>query len=755
MAINIFQGSKGSSSGGNSKSQRTKAQTSPALFRAGYETSNDGTVAAPVKTSGSKILDIVQGVSGVASKLPGWMGKVGGIVNKLVTANDPEWWQSVPGNELPMSLPYNVLADGKDTTFPEGRPGLMANTGAEMSSTDLYALINGQGTYAELGRTFGKVDHTHEIMSRPFALEIDSAYVHGFIKGVGVDNSGFINCSSAVKDAWFEETDYLNLFLNVTDAQIVQYIYPEIRKVNNAVVLQDIQDYKAVFQAWCLIYAYLFQLRRMKYETTIANPLLPSLANNASEIQGPMKSTVLNSLIQSIEEYIASYVRLPHTIIEYLAWRFGRVYKTRNAGIAPIVVYNVIPEFDMNLRADFDEGSSAGNTSLSYAYLVKKAMQIPTATDTLARAAADLYNAYSGHNQAVSVADESQYIYDEKEFALRTNLRTVAVGSESRDSKASNAKADANVPVYVPFGQDNATVFMASTVSTNHSEIDYIITDPSAVSTDPVLGTSDLCLFPVTMVKGVRKEKTKASDLATSKLITVCPVYNQQKASTWAVGIQSVSGAIGGHIPAKWVNLSTADPESYSITSSTKLSDYRGGWLLCSSYHDGTKTPTTSFIDLSTMTMALTDNICEFGIALEVVSACMALDYYNANIRMPAADVAEHVSYLNVPQMKVTAYRYLPYLETAYDSGTLRRKVLPTIHRDSEWTGKAFYYTDLTSPSMPCGFVSREVLRQEQVYAFANLTFATRHEGLTKGNAMHEAAGVLANAVSDAGIIAK
>jgi hypothetical protein len=84
-------------------------------------------------------------------------------------------------------------------------------------------------------------------------------------------------------------------------------------------------------------------------------------------------------------------------------------------------------------------------------------MAIPTSSTGRQAANADLYNAYFDHDLMVEIRDDTQFTYDRKEFALRTNLDIVSTQGTSSD--------DPNF-VYLDSALDNPTAFMASTVST-------------------------------------------------------------------------------------------------------------------------------------------------------------------------------------------------------------------------------------------------------------------------------------------------
>jgi hypothetical protein len=370
MAINIYSGSSRSSGKPvNSASSSTRAQAAKAALGGNAVASDSGNTA--VKSPGilGKAGNLIGNVAGIASKfLPGAYGTVAGLLAD--TLNDPEWWQSVPGEQITLNTPLIVASAGTD---------------------------------GDNGRKIFNL--------RPAIAEFTAM-------GTGQDYDVVLP----------------------TDKMITQYLMPEIRKVVNAVPLQAASSYSAVLKAHASAYAAWRTLKKYDYLLKHGQTYLPNMNVALFPLLRVENAAWLQSTINRIEEYLRANVRIPHTLCEYLAWRYGRIYKSVDSQKAALIMYNFLP-----LTSSVD----AWNNALA------SLMAVPTATEENQKANADLYNSYFDHDLMVEIRDDTQLRYDPKEFALRTNLDVKATGRNFKE-----------IPVYLDSKLDNATVFMASTVST-------------------------------------------------------------------------------------------------------------------------------------------------------------------------------------------------------------------------------------------------------------------------------------------------
>lgn len=375
MAINIFQNGSGKSKAKvNQASNSTRAQQAKSALAAPSEASSSGNVA--VKTGGalSKVGGFIGKAAGIASKfLPG----VGGAIAKGVANlfNDPEWWQSVPGNALTLNAP------------------LIAR------------------------QAIGTV----EDLELPF-----------FNERVAIGDV----CSAT--SASGTDVTVLNPTLNM----VTQYLMPEVRKVVNAIPLQDAAAYRNVIAINATVYALWRQLKKVDYFLKHGTTYIPNTNDVAFPILQVENASWLQSTINRLEEYLRANVRLPHTLCEYLAWRYGRIYKSNNSAKSAIIMYDVLP-----LTAPISE----------YNTLIQKLFSAISATAATQMANTDLYNAYIDHDFMVDIPDSTQFVYDLKEFMLRTNMDIGVVDVGMNTSLN---------PIVIDSSMDNPTTFMASTVST-------------------------------------------------------------------------------------------------------------------------------------------------------------------------------------------------------------------------------------------------------------------------------------------------
>lgn len=372
MAINIFQGGKTSSNKPvNSAAASTRAQNAQAALATPSSTSNSGATAVANSGTLGKVGSLVGKVAGTAAKfLPGVGGMVAkGMANLL---NDPEWWQSVPGDAVTLNQPLRPIKYGTD-----------------------HALRFAIGEFANPTDILG----------------------------------GYIMQPSLT--------------------QVTQYLMPQIRKVVNAVPLQSATSYQIVLQVNAELYAYWRTCKKFRYMMTHGQPYLANMNVRLFPLFQTENSAALDAIINRLEEFLRSNVRLPHTLCEYLAWRYGRVYRSVNSAKAALILYDAFPitrtPAEINAR-------------------IAKLMSDVASSQELQAANADMYNAYFDHDLLVEIKDDTQFSYDPKEFALRTNLDLV----ENNDYVSLE---DPN-PVYLDSALDNPTAFMASTVSTRGLDVD-------------------------------------------------------------------------------------------------------------------------------------------------------------------------------------------------------------------------------------------------------------------------------------------
>lgn len=399
MSINIFSGG---SSGANKKgpvtsSAATRAAATTSALGSGAVASDSGATAVQSNGILGKIGGFLNKVSGVTQHVPGWIGTVSGIVNRLTSANDPEWWNSIPGDGLTCNDPLQVIHVGE---YPE--------------DPDLPNLVHPAS---------GENEYIHDLQLaniRPSFLEFAC---------IG------------------EAQEQLSYAIEPTANMIVQYLLPQVRKVINAVYLQDASYYLRALRVQATMYALWRQFKKIDYFLKHGRTYLPNTNDRAFPIFQVANASYLQSVITRLEEYLRANVRLPHTLCEYLAWRFGRVYKINPSAKSAFVMYNVC--------------SLVLDTSTIDTIIANLQTEI-TNDANIQKAASDIYNAYLDHDQEVSLPDETLVAYDPKEFVLRTNLDIMYGGSSQVDFFSNCIIRN---PILMDSELDNPTTFMASTVS--------------------------------------------------------------------------------------------------------------------------------------------------------------------------------------------------------------------------------------------------------------------------------------------------
>lgn len=387
MAINIF-------SGGAAKTAKTprvssaaeRAQATTSAISGPAVASDSGSTA--VKSTGTlgKIGSFIGKAAGfLGNILPGPAGAIAKAVGNITSANDPEWWQHVPGDGLSVNSPLQPMKEGDIVPA--------------QYTTTAVPLLNMRPTFLEF------------VSSEPTA-------------------------------PWG-----VARVMSVTDRMSTQYLMPAVRKVINAVLLQSSSVYARVFEAQVTMYALWRNLKKYEHFVKHGYTFVANLNDSAFPVYQVGNAAWLQSTITRLEEYLHSHVRLPHTVCEYVSWRYGRMFRSNNSAKAAFVEYNVLAK----TRAITD-----------YETLMASIQNYLSSTDAITKAVSDLYNAYQDHDQEVLMPEESMIMYDSKEFCLRTNL-------DIMNAVVPNpwTEVDQN-PIIIDSNLDNPTVFMASTVSSLH-----------------------------------------------------------------------------------------------------------------------------------------------------------------------------------------------------------------------------------------------------------------------------------------------
>lgn len=376
MAINIFNGSSSKRNSG-SAGPSSRAQAAQASLQGASGASEAGTTAVGAKGILGKIGSLAKKALPVAAKfLPG----VTGLAAKAAAGifNDPEWWQSCPGSAITVNDPLSVIKVGEVS-------GIKTSSGMSLTGT----------------------------VMAPRAA---------WLSMISVDNVSNFN----------------QKVLEPTEAQITQYLLPEIRKVVNAVPLQSASAYSLVLSNQATIYAIWRNLKKFDFMLKHGQTYLPNMNDPAFPILQVASAAWLQSTINRLEEYLRANVRLPHTLCEYLAWRYGRVYKSNQSAKSALVTYDVTyPQV----------------TTEALDKYIQQLMNQISDDEANQKANADLYNVYFDHDLAVEIADDTQFKFDYKEWMLRSNCDFEPANTASNE-------------VIIDSDLDNPTTFMASTVST-------------------------------------------------------------------------------------------------------------------------------------------------------------------------------------------------------------------------------------------------------------------------------------------------
>lgn len=367
MAINIYSGSSnsGKKSKVNSAAQSSRAQNAKSALTTPAETSASGNTAVSTKGTLGKVGNAIGKVAGVASKfLPGLGGTIAKGISNIF--NDPEWWQSVPGDAITLNEPLRLV------TTSAGDNEIFWLRSAILDVASIQRGPTGQGDV-----------------------------------------------------------------IAPTEQMITQYLMPQIRKVVNAVPLQDATNYNKALRSAANLYAMWRQLKKIDYMCKHGQTYLASMNDDAFPLFKTENAAWLQATINRLEEYLRANIRIPHTLCEYLAWRFGRVYKSNDSAKSALILYNVL-----GLECE---------TSVLDQFIALN-MNVVAGDPAVQRANTDIYNTYFDHDYLVEVRDDTQFRFDKKEFMLRLNLQA-------------NGDTDPTL-VAIDSALDNPTAFMASTVST-------------------------------------------------------------------------------------------------------------------------------------------------------------------------------------------------------------------------------------------------------------------------------------------------
>lgn len=360
-------------------------------------------------TFGNKLKNFIGTVGKVVGRYaPGTAGTIGNLVADIF--NHPEWWQSHPGDPVTLNSPLAMVA-GSGTPYPKGPAMTVVYPRAQ------YGVI------------------LSSPMTRPSSKFVDAA---AFMP---------------------------------TEIQVNQFILPHVRAVVNAIPLQSVAAYRSCIMANAQLYAYWQTLKKWAYLAKHTPPYMSSFDDPAFPMLQARNAEKLQALIKRVYEALSANVRLPHTLCEYLAWRFGRVYKSTASAKAAYISYDAL-----------DPNANVSNITDA----ISAAIEFTSTDVEFQQANTDLFTVYASHDQEVHIAEDTQCQFDKKEWMLRINLNVV----DTPNSGTTVHMDGADVPkaVIIDSDLDNATVFMSSTVST---------VVPTTTPTGLSRGVTKDVLFPV------------------------------------------------------------------------------------------------------------------------------------------------------------------------------------------------------------------------------------------------------------------
>jgi len=341
---------------------------------------------APVLTTSkpSKLETIGKIASFVGNVAPGPIGAIAKGIGSFF--NSPTWWSAYQSGGLTTNVPLRITSKQRITP----------TTGTTNGLAD-----------AEL---------------RPFLLEIISSQ-YGPLQSDSSTNARFV--------------------CQIIPDQFTAFILPQIRHVLNAIPLQSNENYIDVLNAAATLFAIKNNLKMFRELILRQMPHIPAFLATCP-IASPQYFAQMEALIKRIEYALEARVRLPHTMIQYLNWRYGRVFTTNPSAKAAWVMYTVVP---------------LGAAYLDWRNTVQALEAIITQRS---QATADLFNAYQTHNQVDNLPEDTLIHYDSKEFVLRTNIDFGGAQTQGVPSWVANL-------FIMDSDLDNDTTFIASTVSANTS----------------------------------------------------------------------------------------------------------------------------------------------------------------------------------------------------------------------------------------------------------------------------------------------
>lgn len=469
MAINIFSGSSGPKGKNvNSASASARAQAAKNALSTPAETSKSGATAVGSKGALGKVGSFLGGAAKIAGKfLPGVGGIIANAAGDLL--NDPEWWQSVPGDAVTLNEPLRIAehAVSRDVVNAAGSPRTLYNPRAAI-------------------------------------LEVSSGCY-------GVNGSD----------------ENVSTVMRITELEATQYLMPEVRKVVNAITLQDAQYYAQAYESAASLYAIWRDLRKIDYMCKHGQTYIASMNSPSFPLFQTKNAAWLQATINRLEEYLRANVRIAHTTCEYLAWRFGRVYKSNASAKSALVVYTTL---------------GLDCTPEQYDTAISQLMQMVAKNPSVQKANTDIYNAYIDHDYMVEVRDDTQFRYDMKEFMLRLNSQYRS--GDCARTYTTGGDIEADLPPYLALDSslDNPTVFMASTVSSHG-----------------IQAGEDACLFPVAgyRVYGVTPAQLGPDGPITNEILTgVYPVI----VSNGPDAVQNAKDHSAGWYAAHPYNAPDTDP---------------------------------------------------------------------------------------------------------------------------------------------------------------------------------------------------
>jgi len=218
-------------------------------------------------------------------------------------------------------------------------------------------------------------------------------------------------------------------FVNNFMPSVLAYVRDKTKNVLN----DDPDKYAVTFLNEITLVSLYYSLKKF-YELALHVPTNAPTITSTLEILKPANLSGLCGIIDSLEGYIRSTIRLPYALMEYLRWRFGTLFCSSNTGRPGFVAYTPrlityfpekrddVVEFSVYSSSeagykmvDFENGWFAEQTPERFSDYIES---LKSAIASGGRAAADFYTAYADHTQRLDV--EARH-FDEKEYNLRQN----------------------------------------------------------------------------------------------------------------------------------------------------------------------------------------------------------------------------------------------------------------------------------------------------------------------------------------------